>query len=632
MFIVRVIPIARGIFKDHLTFFSRNAIAPGAIVSATVRGRAISGLVIESKDVREEKLDLKASDFSLKKLSTTVSPKHVFSGAFVSAVKEVALWHGVHEGAVLHALTSQTILGALPKLEQVTETVRDTEKVRPEFLILQAEKSERITTYRNLVREAFAKNASVMIITPTTVEAEILSEELKRGIEDSVLLLTSDLTKKKLIETWNHAVKSPAPLLIVGTPLVLSMPRPIDTLIIERESARSYRSIHRPHLDTRRVAESISRHTGCRLILADFPVRIETRFRVDEGTADELSRSQVRPAGSASVRIVDTRKKDGDQKAKKTFSPLSDETKKAIEKTIARGGRVVVFAVRKGIAPLTVCNDCGTPITDPSTGTPMVLHRTNEGNVFISHRSGAILSAHTACTLCGGWNLVTLGIGVDRVADDIEKTFPEATLAVFTKETTPTHKVARKIAEQFFATKGAVLVGTERMLPYLLSPVDLIVVASVDSLLSLSAWRAHEHTLSILFYLRERAHESFIVETRKPESEVMKVIASGNPLDFYRSDIEERERYDYPPFSVFVGIAWSGTKLAVEKMSAYISAQFKDTDLVGPLPPTASGKNEWMARAVIRVPKKDWPDASLVERIRELPPTFHITVDPDEIV
>jgi primosomal protein N' (replication factor Y) len=262
----------------------------------------------------------------------------------------------------------------------------------------------------------------------------------------------------------------------------------------------------------------------------------------------------------------------------------------------------------------------------------MTLHKTSAGNVFISHRSGAILPGETSCKVCGGWNLVTLGIGVDRVHEELKREFPDVPVILFTKDTAPTHKTAKKLMQEFFNASGAILVGTERMLPYLTEPIELVAVASIDSMLSLPAWRAHEQALSILFYLRERAIHRLIIETRKPDNEVMKTISSGNPADFYRADVGEREEFSYPPFSVFIGLTSVGTRVSVEKTRLLISETFKESDLVGPLPAEAVGKNEWKISAVIRVPRSGWPDAILSEKLKSLPPDIAIVIDPDQIV
>lgn len=638
MYVVRIMPIARGAFKDQLSFFSREALPEGVLVSAPLRGKATPGIVLTCEDAREEKLDLKNAGFALKKLGSA-KPKKAFTDAFIAAARDTALFHAATDGAAFAALTMSAVLESATKLAEASSVPTSREDITPraDLLVLQAETEERVRTYRNLAREAFARGSSVLLIAPTIIEAERLKSELERGIEEHVILFTSDIPKKKLLEAWNRAAEDPAPLLAIGTGAALSLPRRTwDSIIVERESAASYRGRARPHLDLRRAAEYLARRLGCRFILADFPVRIETRYRVEAHEMDDLARPQARASGTAEIMIIDTRTKDGERGTgaakRRTFRTLSEKSLEQIRTEVAKGGRAVVFAARRGLAPLTVCNDCGTPVTDPSTGVPMVLHKTPEGNVFVSHRSGAMLSSGISCRTCGSWNLVTLGIGVDRVFDELKKSLPETPLILFTAETAPTHRAAKKLAESFYDSPGTVIVGTERMLPYLGEPVEAVAVASLDSLLSLSVWRAEERAASILFYLRAKAETACIVETRKPDSVVMKTFLSGNPADLYRADIAERERYFYPPFATFIGLAWRGALPAVEKHSALVTESFADTDLVGPLPPVAEGKGLWSARAVMRLERAQWPDEALAARIKALPPSIEVVIDPDEIV
>ncbi|MBV9349211.1 MAG: hypothetical protein JO026_00490 [Patescibacteria group bacterium] len=637
MFIVRVIPIARNIFKDELSFFSREEIPEGMLVYAPVRGKELPSLVISSTDAREEKSEIRQADFSLKKINPDRMAR-VLSKAFVESIRDTAAWHGSHESQIMSLLTSHVILNTALRLSfsAAKKETEDTEvRPRSEVLILQAEREERLRTYRNLAREGFARGTSLLVIVPTVIEGERLKKELERGIEERVILIDGDMPAKKLIEAWKRCIESTKPILAIGTAFALSLPRvDIDTVILERESARAYRAIARPRADIRRAAEFFCRRQGARCILADFPVRVETRYRLDIGEAEELSRPQARSGGAGRVEVIDVRGKEvpgKDKSAKRQFRALSPEVMEKIRIETARGGRVAVFAARKGISPLTVCNDCGTPVTDPDTGVPMVLHKSAEGNVFLSHRSGALIPAGVSCRHCGSWNLVSLGIGIERVYDELNKAFPETPVHLFTKDTAPTHTSAKKIAERFYGEKSTIVAGTERMLPYLYEPVEMSVVASVDSLLSLPVWRAHEYALATLFYLREIADLASLVETRKPDHLVMRTLLGGNPYDFYRVDIAEREKYQYPPFSVFVGLSWKGNRQAVEKNREMVAAAFEDVDLVGPLPAITESKNEWSARAVIRLKKGSWPDHALGARLRTLPPDIAVTIDPDEI-
>ncbi|PIR85394.1 hypothetical protein COU15_01025 [Candidatus Kaiserbacteria bacterium CG10_big_fil_rev_8_21_14_0_10_45_20] len=633
MYIVEVIPITKGAFKSRLSFFSKESLSPGMVVSVPIRGKKTSALVIDAREAREDKLSLRKGGFALKKLDPT-GKKYIFPPATIRALHDAALLYAVHEGVALERFTPSVVIGNADKVHETKHTDEQV-TVTPDRLVLQAEYEDRIRTYRNITRESFARGQSVTILAPTIAEAENLYNLLSRGIEEQVVLATSALSKKNAIAVWNRVVDDVEPLLCIITHSFLTLPREnLSTLIIERESARSYLSFERTRLDARIFAEEMCKNNGARIVYADFPLRVETRARLEMGEVEEVSRLQISSRGTASARVIDARTKEDPEKPKKkrAFSSLTDGAGEAIRSTYAKKGRTFIYVSRLGLATLTVCNDCETPIVDPTTGTPMTLHKTPEGNIFLSHRTGAMLPAHTTCKNCGSWNLVTLGIGVDRVAEDVQKLFPEAYVLMLTSETASTHAKARKVAKQFFSENRTILIGTERALPYLEEPVELSIVASIDGTLSSSAWRAHEHALHTLFFLKDRTQDLFIVQTRMPETAVMKAIATGNPTEFYRDELEQRVQFGYPPATTFIGLTWTGTERAVEILKQEVEETLKDWELVGPLPPRLIAKNRYLARAVIRLPKGVWPEEKLAQALRSLSSAIAVSIDPDEIV
>ena len=628
MYVVEVAPIQRGVLRGSLSFFSRNAVTSGAVVSAPVRGKMVPAIALSCTDVREGKLDVKSSSFALKKLGTA-TPRILFSEHTIRALTECARLYVTSPGILLSALTFSTLLATPRSLSQpaLSRSVHTT----PEVLTLQAELGERVQVYRNLVRESFARKQSVCIVVSTLVEVEALYTELSRGIEHHVVTVSSTESKAQLKLAWNRVADTQEPVLVIGTPPSLLFPiAHLDTIVIERESSRAYVSRTTPHLDFRKVAEILARMCGVRLVLADFPLRTETFVRRELGTADEWTRPQVRTQSTATVTVSDTRIKSQPQE-KRSFAPLQPQTYDVLAQALRSGRRAVVYAARKGIAPLTICNDCGTPVSDPVTHTPMTLTKTPQGNVFISRRTGAVLPAERSCGVCGGWNLVTLGIGIDRVLDDIRKKLPESEPVVFTADTVTTHAAAEKSIRYYLAQPQRILVGTERMLPYLPS-VSVSVVASIDTVLSLPSWRAHEHALSTLYRLIAVTEDHCIIETRRPDTSVLKSVSTGSPIEFLREEAKERRMYGYPPYATFIGLTWHGAEARCTELAETIRTALTDYDIVGPLPPELVERNMFRQRAVIRREPHAWPDDALLEILHTLPPEVVSTIDPDDIV
>lgn len=97
MFVIDCLPFSKGLNKDALSYFSSEYITPGSLVKITVRNRKLSALVIDSKDARERKTEIKSADFKLSKISEFVA-KPFLSKEFLEAVRDTSLFYPVNEG------------------------------------------------------------------------------------------------------------------------------------------------------------------------------------------------------------------------------------------------------------------------------------------------------------------------------------------------------------------------------------------------------------------------------------------------------------------------------------------------------------------------------------------------------
>ena len=111
MYVVTVAPIKRGIPIDELSYFTKDPIAKGTLVSVPLRGASCSAMVIRSLPAAEAKSELKQSEFTLKKLER-VRAHNFFSPAFVEAAEATANYYAASTGAVIQAVFPSTIIAA----------------------------------------------------------------------------------------------------------------------------------------------------------------------------------------------------------------------------------------------------------------------------------------------------------------------------------------------------------------------------------------------------------------------------------------------------------------------------------------------------------------------------------------
>jgi primosomal protein N' (replication factor Y) len=632
MYIVTVIPIARGIGKETLSYFSAAKISLGSVVHVPVRSRIIPALAITCEAADEKKEELKNFAFALKKLETDTA-RQLFQPAFMEAAAEAADYFAGTTGSILAVVTSKVILEHADQTVPVDISSQQPEAItmRLEPSALQADEEERLAYYKSLIREQFARKKSVFFCLPTIQDTKRLYEMLPKGIEQYTHVLNSALSQKMLIDTWNKASTEQHAVLIIATGAFLGIPRKdIGTIVVERESANGYKGQTRPFIDTRTFAELYAAKLGAQLVFGDLLLRVETLWRTKNGEVAELASLKFRSISTATDVLVDMKK----YKTLDTpeFRILSNELEDLIQYNKDRNEHLYIYASRRGLAPLTVCGDCGTTVLCTRCSAPIVLHQNPQENFFLCHRCGQRRSAEERCRICNSWRLTTLGIGIELIQESLSNLFPDLTILRMDKDSIKTHRQALDVAEQFYNSPGSVLIGTEMALTYLDKPIHNTAVASIDSLFSIPDFRINEKIMNILLRMRSISQKVFLIQTRARDQRLFDYAIKGNLMDFYREEIESRKKLGYPPFSTLIKVTAQGIREQVIKDIEYVKEFLKDyKPLVFPAFIETVNKKTIM-HALIKLESHKWINPSLLEKFRELPAHIAVNVDPESLL
>ncbi len=674
MFILTVFPITKGAFKERLSYWSSREISPGSLIQVPFRSGSVLALVESISDASVAKTDIKNASFVTRKLEHTTAYTIVHPEC-IKAAEKTAYYYAAPLGTVIKALIPETILaeatlrdpadedeqeGAAEKEspskqpqdarlesdadsdeplveeEDADETDAadeiDEQDFRPEVLAYQSNTEDRYSTYKGIVREEFARKKSVLLVVPTTTHADILKETLKKGIDDYVIVLHSGLSKKNQKEQWDKALDSDHQVVIVTTPMFMSVPRhDISTIIIDRESSRSYINSYAPYIDFRTYIEYYARELRARLILSDTLLRVETLHRREKGELHDLFPLTFRMEKLPQTIIVNMA--EPERRSPQGFQVLSEELISMIEYAQKKHERMFIFAARRGVSPQALCSDCGTTVLCEFCSAPVVLHNSkNEGNrYFLCHHCGHKRSANEACKKCTSWKLMTLGIGIDTVYDQIKKKFPDIKLFKIDKDSVKTDKQAKEIIKQYESTPEGILLGTETALTFL-PQVPHVAVASMDSLFSLPDFRVNERIVHILLRLIYRSSTYFLIQTRNAEVPLLKQVTAGTLADFYRDEIAVRRQINYPPFSVHIKITIeTDRESAAAEMEKLQHILEQWNPMIFPaFIPTVRGKA--VLHMLISVPPEQWPDQNLRDTLVALPREFVVKVNPESLL
>ncbi len=641
MKVVKVIPLTKGLKKESLSYFTARDIDLGSIVSVPVRKKIIDALVVDLEDVSRNKSEVKSSLFRLKKIEK-VKGKINLSDAFLRSADKIKDYYASTAAETLSTLIPKVFLECHEKLlpyENQDGTERS--NLKQEKLILQSATEERISFYKTFVRESFAKKKSVLICLPTYKDIEYFAPLITKGIEDYVYIFHNEIGKKDFMKRYNKLAKEDHPVLILVSPYYLFLARQdLSAMIIEKESSNSYKMMSRPSIDLRLLAEVLSKDLNLKIIFADTLVRAETLKRRQDQELGEVLPISFRAGIRNQKELISLEKVEGEEKK---FKILSPELEEKLNEALRLGERSFLFVLRKGLAPITICNDCKKPFLCDSCEAPMVLYQSeSKQRIYICHRCRNKKDAKAVCGTCQSWNLAALGIGTDLVRKEAEKKWPDRTILLLDKDTAKTPSQAQKIIAEFYKTKGAILIGTEMAINYLDQPIENTAVVSFDSLFSIPDFRMGEKIVHLLVNLSGLAEKSFMIQTRNPKDLTLSYFLSGNLAQFFRDEFENREKFNYPPFSVLIKITLRGTKEAVIKSQALIETLLKDYDPMVYRAFIPRVKNLYILNALIKIKKENWSlpeissngslDQTLLYKLKSLSQSFNVQIDPDDLL
>lgn len=649
MNIVNVIPLKKGIGVEELSYFTAETIPGGAIVSVPLRGRKISAIVISCVDARTERQKVRSADFALKKLES-VNAETGVGPAFMGAAQAIARESGMPISSVLGALLPLPLLSSLSDLH-VALSRESPPPQYPERYIVQAEDDDRYTIYKSLIREMFAKGRSVFVALPAVQDIDHTYEMMEKGIKEYTYVLHGGIPPKELRKRIVLAGKNTHPVLIIGTAYYLGIQRSdIATIVLDKESSSAYRIQGRPFTDLRRFSEEFARRSGARLILGDIMLRVETQHRAEHGEFEALTRPRTRLVAAATASVVDM-KATGEQPATGRFAIFSPTLVDMITEARKSGGQTFLLGTRKGYAPMTVCGDCGQVLLCPSCSAPVVLYKrkaqetdqtyttkedeeraSQRAHLFVCHRCGHERAPEFTCSNCKSWRLVSLGIGIDQAEEALRGRFPDMVLFRLDRDSTPSHKEARKIVDAFYSTPGAVMIGTEMALPYLTRPISVVAVLSVNSLLTIPDFRMGERVFRLLLSLRARAERRFIIQTRDKTDPLFQLAAAGNIGEFTEGELAARKALGYPPFAILIKLTYVGKKEDGERVMKDIEQTFAPFTPVTFPSFIARIKGAYRMNALIKVPVGKWPNDEILGLLAALPQEVEVRVDPESVI
>src|SRR5205823_10535509 len=158
------------------------------------------------------------------------------------------------------------------------------------------------------------------------------------------------------------------------------------------------------------------------------------------------------------------------------------------------------------------------------------------------------------CSKCGSEHLQFIGVGSERVEQELHSAFPTARIARLDRDTVSRKRDYETILAGFRERQFDILVGTQMSAQgHEIPNVTLVGIVNADIGLGLPDFRAAERTFQLLTQAAGRAGRGetpgiVLIQTVNPEHYAIRCAAEQNYEKFYRKEIEFRRAMRYPPF------------------------------------------------------------------------------------
>ena len=499
------------------------------------------------------------------------------------------------------------------------------------FLLHGVTGSGKTEVYLRAATEALARGFGVIVLVPEiALTAQVVARFVAR-FGDRVALLHSHLSAGERYDEWRRVLDGTAQV-VVGSRSALFAPieRP-GLVIVDEEQEPSYKQESAPRYHAVDAALELGRLTGAAVVLGTATPRIVTYAAAKAGSLSLLSMpDRVLDLPMPRTTVVDLRL---ELKANNR-STLSAALRTALQRTVAKGEQAILYLNRRGFATVVLCRDCGYVVPCPACEIPFALHAAGQ---LVCHRCGREEPhAPTACPKCGSSRIRHLGVGTQRVEEDVRAAVPNARVVRLDRDAVKAKGAHAAMFERMRSGQAQVIVGTQMIAKgFDLPGVSLVGVVNADTQLNLPDFTSAERTFQLLTQVLGRSGRGAVggeglLQTYLPDHYAIRAAAAHDYATFAEHELRARKRFGYPPYGRLVLLQTSAAREAtVERRAMELATALRgvsgtDADVLGPAPAFAAKRaGSYRAQLVLR---GDRPVAVL-DRL-ELGAEWTVDVDP----
>jgi primosomal protein N' (replication factor Y) len=516
-----------------------------------------------------------------------------------------------------------------PAQQAAFEQIRDAILARQfrTFLLHGVTGSGKTEVYLTAIEAVLAQGRGALLLVPEIALTPAMAGQFFFRFGDRVAILHSAFTDVERTEQWRR-IRSGKASVVVGTRSGVFAPvRDLGLIVVDEEHDGSYKQEETPRYNGRDVAVVRAQQAGACVVLGSATPSLESRYNAERGkyTLLELpGRIEERPMPL--VELIDMRQEFLETRKQATFSRKLEE---AIGQRLENGEQTIVLLNRRGFSSFVACRSCGERVQCMNCSVTLTFHKRDRR--LLCHYCGYAEKVPSVCPKCGSEHIYFLGLGSERVEEDLHHAFPAARIARLDRDTVTGKRQYETILHDFREGNYDILVGTQMIAKgHDIPNVTLVGVVSADVGLGVPDFRAAERTFQLLTQVAGRAGRGSVpgivlIQTINPDHYAVRIAAAQDYQAFYEKELAFRRMMRYPPFSAMANVLVRSEK---KEMAMRLSSELAILLTPGPAgtpgklrvmgpaeAPVARVKNEYRYQFLIKAASRTALN-ELLQRIR----------------
>jgi primosomal protein N' (replication factor Y) len=457
--------------------------------------------------------------------------------------------------------------------ESAAEAVREALRARRGRLLLHGVTgSGKTEVYLQAIEDCQATGRGAIVLIP---EISLTPQTISRFAErfaGKIAVLHSMLTPSEKALEWRR-LRSGEATVAIGPRAAIFAPIPeLGLVVVDEEHSTTYKQLRVPRYHAVDVAHRLAELAGCVVLLGSATPSLTSYYA--HGRADhDFAGARVlelpeRYSGEPLplMEVADMRQDESWSMSR----PIGRRLAEACHQELDRGGQVILYLNRRGLAWYARCRRCGEAVGCPNCSVSLVYHGATRE--LSCHYCGHTEPMPQHCPNCEARDLKTIGFGTERIEAEARRLFPAARVARLDRDTASTRDSFYGIWESLARGEVDVLVGTSLVAKgWDLPKVGLVGVVDADQALNYPDFRAAEDTFASLVQVAGRARRSdarAIVQTMNPHHYAVRLALTHDYHEFVAEELAVREALDFPPFTHLINVTTSSAEDATARRIA----------------------------------------------------------------